>query len=136
MSDRHQIGTAKVQADSGPTEQEVLQGFTRVNVVHRKNRMNEVVDVAILPVSKLQQYAALQGDPAKSAELLTGKKPGWADLLQNESVFLVAEEGFRVNSSGFFALGNHHKKVIAMMQGRAEVSTSPDSLPESASSPG
>jgi len=120
---------------AGPTEQEILQGYTRVEVVHRKNGIKEVVDVAILPVSKLQQYAALQGDPAKSAELLTGKKAGWSDLLQNASVFRVAEEGFRVNSTGFFDLGNHHKKVIAMMQGGAVVSLSPDSSPESASSP-
>lgn len=120
---------------AGPTEQEILQGYTRVEVIHRKGGLKELVDVAILPVSKLQGYAALQGDPAKSAELLTGRKPGWSDLLQNASVFRIAEEGFRVNATGFFELGNHHKKVLAMMQGEAGVSQLPDSLPASASSP-
>ena len=120
---------------AGPTEQEILQGYTRVEVIHRKGGIKEVVDVSILPVSKLRQYAMLEADPAKEAELLCGKKTGWADQITNASVLRVAEEGIRVNSTGFFDLGQHYKKRTAMMQGGAEVSPSPDSSPESASSP-
>lgn len=122
-----------METKTGPTEQEVVNGFTRVEVVHRKSKNKEVVDVAILPVSKLQAYAKLEGDPSRCAELLCGKKPGWADGLENASVYKVAEEGVRVNSTGFFAHLEHLRKVGALLNEDRAANPSPASSPESAS---
>lgn len=120
----------------GPTDAEVLQGFTRVEVIHRKTKRKELVDVEILPISRLQAYAETQGNPAKCASLLTGKSDSWPDSLEMPSVFKVVEEGFRVNSTNFFALGSHHKSVLGMLRGtQTEPSPLPDGSPESVSQP-
>lgn len=118
----------------GPTDAETLSGKTRVEVTYRDGR-KEVVEVQQFNVRRLTRYLEVErtGDLAACAEMFAGKKTGWADNLTNASVFLIIQEGQRVNRDPFEEIMRFNKDQSAWVKElTGEKSPSPDSLPESA----
>lgn len=118
----------------GPTENETLRGSARVEVEHA-NGKKEVVEVRQFSIRELDRYFDLEkrGDLAAMAEMFADKKTGWADGLSHESVYLVIEEGQRVNRNPFMARARFQKRNSGWVTDLLdEANPKADGSPESA----
>jgi len=119
---------------AGPTENETLKGFTRVEVEHTKG-IKELVEVKQFTMRELDRYFGVEknGDLSAMAEIFTGKKAGWADGLTHDSIYKVVEEGQRVNRNPFKARAQFQQRQSAWVgELLAEASPKPAGSPESA----
>lgn len=84
----------------GPTQIETINKAGRVEVTYRDGK-KEVIEIKQFSVRELVKYSEVETDEAASAELIAGKKSGWADLLENECVYMINREWRRVNHNPF-----------------------------------
>lgn len=119
---------------AGPTENETLKGFARVEVEHIKG-IKELVEVKQFTMRELDRYFVVEksGDRSAMAEVMAGKKTGWADGLTHESIYKVIEEGQRVNRNPIKAYVQFQVRQGAWAgEVIAEASPKPAGSPESA----
>lgn len=89
------------QPEVKPTPNDILQGFCWVAAVHKSGTV-ERVKVRLLNVREVVEYFERRsGNPALCAEFFAGKKEGWADSLQSQSVYEIAAIGERLNLDPF-----------------------------------
>ena len=92
--------------DTPPTSAatEPLDSITVINggVEHdvhflAKGKPSETVLVKLVPISKIGQYLTSAGDMAKLVELCCGKDAGWADTVDDDSLFAIDTLARKIN---------------------------------------
>lgn len=122
-----------------PTEQEILNGFSRVEI-NLTNGQKELLEVRVLSLRKIQEFMACQqkGDQARCVEILTDKPVGWADSIPVGEAFRILEVGERLNLrpfAQFIRFGNTQTEILKQVLTEAELLASRASSPPSASPP-
>lgn len=80
-----------------------------------KDGASEEVLVKLVPISQLTKYASLIDHIAPLAEFLCGKEAGWADTLDENSVYQIDEVGRYINDPRLDRLIARQVKAVAKL---------------------
>lgn len=69
----------------------VVAGGEKFEVTLRDRTSHEIVLIRLVPVRELSTYGALIEQPAELVEFVCGKAKGWADALDDDSLYALDE---------------------------------------------
>jgi hypothetical protein len=118
-----------------------IAGGVEMEVAYQNNGDKETVKVRQIPISKIQDYAAVIYNDAEAIEFYCDKPKGWADTLTMDSASAIADKGLELNGDFFDRWWARRKRVIEIQQrgmitgASANEPAPPEKASASASSP-
>jgi hypothetical protein len=93
----------------------LINGASKILAKFNDGHTEEVV-VNLIPISKVIDYLNIIAEPEKFVEFVTGKSPGWADTLTDDSIWEIDELARAMNDPRIDRYARRQKVTVERLK--------------------